>query len=104
MIPIERLENIKEKIENMNNSYQIEILKLLVQEKAIISENNKQFSIILTKIDKCASSFIIQQKESLISLLKNYGSHFNCILSSSSSKNIGIVDIQKEIFNLTKLS
>ena len=38
MISTERLENIKEKIENMNISYQIEILKLLVQEEAIISE------------------------------------------------------------------
>ena len=69
----------------------------------IISENNKQFSIILTKADKCAINFVNKQKESLISLLKNYKSHFKTILSSSSSKNIGIVDIQKEIFNLTKI-
>jgi GTP-binding protein len=69
----------------------------------VISENNKQFSIILTKVDKCALNFIDDQKKSLISLLKNYGSHFKNILSSSSSKNIGIVDIQKEIFNLTKI-
>ncbi len=51
MIPIERLENIKEKIENMNNSYQIEILKLLVQEKAIISENNNGSFLNLTEVD-----------------------------------------------------
>ena len=70
----------------------------------IISENNKHFSIILTKVDKCAINYIENQKKSLISLLKNYGSHFKTILSSSSSKNIGIVDIQKEIFNLTKVS
>ena len=69
----------------------------------IISENNKQFSIILTKVDKCALNFINNQKESLKSLLKNYKSHFKTIYSSSSSKNIGIVDIQKEIFNLTKI-
>jgi len=70
----------------------------------IINENNKQFSIILTKVDKCAANFINKQKESLLSLLKNYKSHFNTIFSSSSSKNLGIVDIQKEIFNLTKMS
>ena len=69
----------------------------------VISENNKQFCVILTKIDKCALNFIDKQKESLISLLKNYKSHFRAIYSSSSSKNIGIIDIQKEIFNLTKI-
>ena len=70
----------------------------------IISENNKQFSVILTKVDKCPTNFIIRQKESLITLLKNYKLHFKSILSSSASKNIGIVDIQKEIFSLTKIS
>ena len=49
-------------------------------------------------------NFINKQKESLLSLLKNYKLHFNTILSSSSNKNIGIVDIQKEIFSLTKIS
>jgi len=39
-----------------------------------------------------------------LTLLKNYSPHFTNIFASSSSKNIGIVDIQKEIFNLTKLS
>ena len=70
----------------------------------IISESDKQFSIILTKVDKCATNFINKQKKSLLSLFKNYKSHFNNIFSSSSSKNIGIVDIQKEIFNLKKIS
>ena len=70
----------------------------------VISESDKQFTIILTKVDKCATNFINKQKKSLLSLFKNYKSHFNNIFSSSSSKNIGIVDIQKEIFNLTKIS
>ena len=70
----------------------------------IISENNKQFSIVLTKVDKCALNFINKQKKSLFSLVKNYKAQFNTIFSSSSNKNIGIIDIQKEIFNLTKLS
>ena len=70
----------------------------------MISENNKQFSIVLTKVDKCALNFINKQKESLFSLVKNYKSHFNTIFSSSSNKNIGIINIQKEIFNLTKIS
>ena len=70
----------------------------------IISQNDKQFSIVLTKVDKCTANFINKQKDSLLSLLQNYNSHFNNIFSSSSSKNIGIINIQKEIFNLTKIS
>jgi len=69
----------------------------------IISESNKKFSIILTKIDKCAINFIKSQKVSLISLMKNYKSNFNKIFSSSSSKNMGIIDIQKDIINLSKM-
>ena len=69
----------------------------------LISESNKQFSIILTKIDKCAINFVKSQKESLISLMKNYQLHFKKIFSTSSNKNIGITDIQKSIFNLSKI-
>ena len=69
----------------------------------MISESNKQFSIILTKIDKCAINFVKSQNESLISLMKNYKSHFNKIFSTSSNKNIGITDIQKDVFNLSKI-
>ena len=68
----------------------------------ILSEYNKKFSIILTKIDKCSLNFVDKQNKSLKSLLKNYKTHFNKIFSSSSNKNIGIIDIQKEIFNLSK--
>ena len=68
-----------------------------------ICESNRKFSIIFTKIDKCSVNFVNTQKESILSLLKNYKSHFNQIFSSSSSKNIGIIDIQKEIFNLSKV-
>tara|TARA_B110000014_G_C20023763_1_gene531273 strand:+ start:145 stop:768 length:624 start_codon:yes stop_codon:yes gene_type:complete len=69
----------------------------------IISESNKKFSIILTKVDKCALAFVNKQSESLLSLLQNYKSRFNKIFASSSSKNIGIIDIQKQIFNLSKI-
>ena len=69
----------------------------------LINSCNKDIYVVLTKVDKCAVSFVDKQKESLTSLLNNYESHFKTILSSSSSKNIGIVDIQKEIFKLTKI-
>ena len=69
----------------------------------IISESDKKFSIILTKVDKCAPSFVEEQNKSLLSFVKNYKLCFNNIFSSSSNKNIGIIDIQKEIFNLSKV-
>ena len=69
----------------------------------IISETKKKFSIILTKIDKCAINFVKEQNESILSLLKNYKLNFNKMFSSSSKKNIGIIDIQKEIFNLSNI-
>jgi len=68
----------------------------------LITESNKKFSIILTKIDKCALTFVNKQSESLISFLQNYNSKFNKIFSTSSSKNTGIIELQKEIFNLSK--
>ena len=68
----------------------------------LITETNKKFSIILTKIDKCALTFVNKQSESLVSFLQNYKSMFNKIFSTSSSKNTGIIEVQKEIFNLSK--
>ena len=68
----------------------------------IINESNKHFSIILTKVDKCAINFVKKQNDSLLSLIKNYKLLFKKIFTSSSNKNIGIIDIQKEIFNLSK--
>ena len=69
----------------------------------MISKSNKQFSIILTKIDKCAINFVKSQKESLISLMKNYQLSFKQIFPTSSNKNIGITAIQKNVFNLSKI-
>ena len=110
----------REELSNLNESYLInrENLKqvfVLIDCKVgikdsdidildIISENNKQFSIVLTKIDKCAVNFVSKQKKSLLTLLVNYKTRFNTIFSTSSSKNIGIVDVQKEIFNLSKIT
>ena len=70
----------------------------------LINESNRSFSIILTKIDKCPTNFIEKQSNSLLSFLKNYKSNFNKIFSTSSKKNTGIIDIQKQIYNLSKVS
>ncbi len=67
-----------------------------------IANSNKLFSIILTKIDKNSKNFINEQKNSLFSLMKNYPNNFSNIYVSSSNKNIGILDIQKDIYNLSK--
>ena len=107
----ELAELIESYIINRNNLIEVFVLidcKVGIKDSDIdildmISESNKKFSIILTKVDKCAINFINEQSDSLLSLLKNYKSRFNKIFSTSSSKNIGIIDIQKEIFNLSKV-
>ena len=96
---------------NRNNLIEIFVLidcKIGIKDSDIdildtISEANKKFSIILTKTDKCSIKFVSEQSKSLLSLVKNYKSQFNKIFSSSCSKNVGIIDIQKEIFNLSKV-
>ncbi len=68
----------------------------------IINESNRDFSIILTKIDKCPKNFALKQSDSLLSFVQNYKKNSNKIFATSSSKKIGITNIQKEIFNLSK--
>ena len=62
----------------------------------------KNFSIILTKTDKCKKNYIETQINSILSLMKNYNHSFKNIFSSSVKKNKGILDLQKQIFNLSK--
>ena len=57
---------------------------------------------MLTKIDKCTADFTQKQNVSILSLMKNYNKNFMQIFSSSCNKNEGILDIQKDIFNLSK--
>ena len=68
----------------------------------LITSSNKNFSIALTKTDKCSIKFIQSQMASILTLMKNYKKNFKKIFASSSKKNIGILDIQKDIFNLSK--
>ena len=67
-----------------------------------IASSNKFFSIVLTKIDKCSNKYINDQKKSINSLMKNYKKNFLQIFVSSSKNNKGIIDIQKDIFNLSQ--
>ncbi len=68
----------------------------------LITSSNKNFSIVLTKIDKCSTDFIKKQMGSIVTLMKNYKNNYMDIFASSSKKNNGILDIQKDIFNLSK--
>tara|TARA_B100000427_G_C15362253_1_gene530425 strand:+ start:192 stop:815 length:624 start_codon:yes stop_codon:yes gene_type:complete len=67
-----------------------------------LRSSNSFFSVILTKIDKCSKKLIEKQAFSLNTLLKQYGSKYRNIFLSSSKKNLGILDIQKDIYNLSK--
>jgi len=68
----------------------------------LITSSNKNFSIVLTKTDKCSIKFIQSQMASIVTLMQNYKKNFIKIFASSSKKNNGILDIQKDIFNLSK--
>ena len=101
------IENYLKKRENLKKIYvlvdcRIGIKSIDINVIDIILNSNKFFSIILTKVDKCSNNFINKQKESLFSLMNNYPNNFNNIYISSNKQNIGITDIQKDIFNLSK--
>ena len=68
----------------------------------LITSSNIKFSIVLSKIDKCSPDFAQKQNMSILSLMKNYNNNFMQIFSVSSNNNKGIIDIQKDIFNLSK--
>ena len=67
----------------------------------IISDTNKSFTVVLTKIDKCSINFIKKQKEYILSLLQNYPKSHTSIFIASCKSYEGIIDIQKYIFALT---
>ena len=69
----------------------------------LITFSDKKFYIVLTKADKCSKNLIQNQIKSILTLMKNYKKNFIDILASSSKKNIGILNIQKIIFELKKL-
>ena len=68
----------------------------------LLSESDRKFSIIFTKIDKCSNSYLDELENSMQSLMKNYIKHFNQFFFTSSKKFEGIINIQKDIFALSK--
>ena len=92
--------------ENINMVYVLVDCKIGIKNSDIdifdlISFQDKNFTVIVTKIDKYSRILSEKQINSITSLLKNY-KNFKQIFLSSSKKNNGIIDIQKNIFSLTK--
>ena len=61
---------------------------------------SRNFSVILTKIDKISINQADLQKNSVLSLMKNYRKTFKDIYLSETKKNNGINKIQKTIYGL----
>ena len=68
-----------------------------------LNDCSKEFSIILTKIDKISFNQANSQKNSIISLMKNYKKTFINIYLSETKKNNGINEIQKTIYKLSEI-
>ena len=68
-----------------------------------LNDCSKEFSIILTKIDKISFNQANVQKNSIISLMKNYKKTFINIYLSETKKNNGINKIQKTIYKLSEI-
>jgi len=68
----------------------------------LLCDSNRKFSIIFTKIDKCSKSYLEELENSLQSLMKSYMKHFNQFFFTSTKKFEGIIDIQKDIYTLSK--
>ncbi|SVD23679.1 uncharacterized protein METZ01_LOCUS376533, partial [marine metagenome] len=68
----------------------------------LLSDSNRKFSIIFTKIDKCSKSYLEELENSMQSLMKPYIKYFNQFFFTSAKKYEGIIDIQKDIYTLSK--
>ena len=68
-----------------------------------LNDCSKEFSIVLTKIDKISFNQANVQKNSIISLMKNYKKTFVNIYLSETKKNNGINEIQKTIYKLSEI-
>ena len=67
-----------------------------------IDSCSKNFSLVLTKIDKISYNQREFQKKSVLSIMKNYKRTFQNIYLSETKKNNGINEIQKTIYGLLK--
>ena len=91
MTDIDRLQKIKDIIENMNKCHQIEILKLLVNNSAPVSENNNGTFINLTDL----TDIILIELEKYIKFVDEQQQQLLCIEKEKAN-------IKKEFFKQTK--
>jgi len=68
----------------------------------LLNDSDRYFSIIFTKIDKCSKSYLSDLEKSKQSLMKSYSKYFNKFFFTSTKRFEGIIDIQKEIYTLSK--
>ena len=68
----------------------------------LLSDSNRNFSIIFTKVDKCSKSYLEDLEKSMQSLMKSYVKFFKKFFFTSAKKFEGIIDIQKDIYTLSK--
>ena len=67
-----------------------------------LAEYNRLFSIVITKVDKCSKSHLEVLEKSINSLMESYIGVFEKIFLTSTKKIQGIIDIQKDIYQLSK--
>ena len=101
------IEDYIEKRENLDQVFLLIDAKVGMKNSDIdmldfINDCAKKFSIILTKIDKISPKQSDFQKNSVLSLMKNYKPNFQDIYLSETKKNNGINEIQKTIYDLLK--
>ena len=68
----------------------------------LLSESERNFSIIFTKIDKCSKSYLLDLEKSMQSLMNSYQKYFSKFFFTSTKKIEGIIDVQKDIYTLSK--
>ena len=91
MSETDKLQQIKEIIETMNKSYQLEILKLFVTESCAFSENNNGVFINLSELD----SKIIYKLEKYIDFVYKQQNQFETVENQKDN-------IKEEFFNTDK--
>ena len=102
------IEDYVEQRENLNHVFLLIDAKVGIKSSDIdmldfLNSCSKKFSIILTKIDKISDNQATVQRNSILSLMKNYKETFEDIYLSETKKNNGINKIQKTIYELSQI-
>ena len=102
------IEDYIEYRENLNHVFllidsKVGIKNLDIDMLDFLNSCSKNFSIVLTKIDKISYNQTNIQKNSILSLMKNYKKTFQSIYLSEIKRNSGINEIQKTIYELSEV-